>query len=105
MGPVGQPVQAHIGFLGDTKTAVLEMATAAGLRRVPPEVRNPLLTTIYGVGQLIKAVLDAGAERLLIGCGDSGTNDGGVGMAQAWLENCAENVTRMLLVGTKLRLK
>ena len=58
------------------------MAAAAGLRLVPQEVRNPLITTI-GVGELIKAALDAGAERLLIGCGDSGTNDGGAGMAQA----------------------
>lgn len=84
-GPVGQPVDAHFGFLGgcDQKTAVLEMAAAAGLRLVPPEVRNPLVTTTYGVGELIKAALDAGAERILVGCGDSGTNDGGAGMAQA----------------------
>ena len=84
-GPVGQPVQAHFGFLGgtDVKTAVLEMAAAAGLRLVPRNVRNPLVTTTYGVGELIKAALDAGAQRLLVGCGDSGTNDGGAGMAQA----------------------
>lgn len=84
-GPVGEPVESFFGFLGntDTKTAVLEMAAAAGLRLVPHEVRNPLVTTTYGVGELIKAALDAGAERLLIGCGDSGTNDGGAGMAQA----------------------
>ncbi len=84
-GPVGQPVESHYGFLGNTdvKTAVLEMAAAAGLRLVPREVRNPLVTTTYGVGELIKAALDAGAERILVGCGDSGTNDGGAGMAQA----------------------
>lgn len=84
-GPVGKPVQAHFGFLGSTaqKTAVLEMAAAAGLRLVPSEMRNPLVTTTYGVGELIKAALDAGAERILVGCGDSGTNDGGIGMAQA----------------------
>lgn len=84
-GPIGEPVESHYGFLGNTpvKTAVLEMAAAAGLRLVPSEVRNPLVTTTYGVGELIKAALDAGAERLLIGCGDSGTNDGGAGMAQA----------------------
>ena len=84
-GPVGKPVDSHFGFLGGTgqKTAVLEMAAAAGLRLVPPEVRNPLITTTYGVGELIKAALDAGAERILVGCGDSGTNDGGAGMAQA----------------------
>jgi len=85
MGPVGQPVESHFGFLGDSdvRTAVLEMSAAAGLRLVPREVRNPLVTTTYGVGELIRAALDAGAERILIGCGDSGTNDGGAGMAQA----------------------
>ena len=84
-GPVGQPVEAYYGFLGgtDTKTAVLEMAAAAGLRLVPRDARNPLKTTTYGVGELIKAALDDGAERILVGCGDSGTNDGGAGMAQA----------------------
>jgi glycerate kinase len=84
-GPVGKKVNAHFGFLGKTKTktAVLEMAAAAGLRLVPSDLRNPLVTTTYGVGELIKAALDAGAERILVGCGDSGTNDGGAGMAQA----------------------
>ncbi|MDJ0718702.1 MAG: glycerate kinase [Prochloraceae cyanobacterium] len=84
-GPVGQPVEAYFGFLGDTenKIAILEMAAAAGLRLVPPQVRDPLVTTTYGVGELIKASLDAGAEQILFGCGDSGTNDGGAGMAQA----------------------
>lgn len=84
-GPVGQPVQAHYGFLGlnGPKTAVLEMASASGLSLVPKKLRDPLKTTTYGVGELIKATLNSGAERLLIGCGDSGTNDGGAGMAQA----------------------
>lgn len=84
-GPVGKPVKAHFGFLGHQKqkVAVLEMAAAAGLRLVPRNMRNPLMTTTYGVGQLIEAALNAGAERILIGCGDSGTNDGGAGMAQA----------------------
>lgn len=89
-GPVGQPVKAHFGFLGtrgisgeSKRTAVLEMAAAAGLSLVPRNQRNPCLTTSYGVGELIKAALDAGAERILLGCGDSGINDGGAGMAQA----------------------
>jgi glycerate 2-kinase len=84
-GPMGTPVRSHFGFLGDSsvKTAVLEMSAAAGLRLVPREVRDPQITTTYGVGELIKAALDLGAERILVGCGDSGTNDGGVGMAQA----------------------
>ena len=84
-GPVGQKIDAFYGLLGGTpyKTAVVEMAAAAGLRHVPTEIRNPLVTTTYGVGELIKAALDAGVERILVGCGDSGTNDGGAGMAQA----------------------
>lgn len=84
-GPVGEPVGSHFGFLGGDgpRTAVLEMAAAAGLRLVPRELRDPLETTTYGVGELIAAALDLGAERVLVGCGDSGTNDGGAGMAQA----------------------
>lgn len=83
-GPVGQPVEAQFGFLGGRgRIAVLEMASAAGLRLVPPDARDPLRTTSRGVGELIRAALDAGARRILVGCGDSGINDGGAGMAQA----------------------
>lgn len=86
-GPVGEPVEACFGFLGGagdgTRTAVLEMDSAAGLRLVPRGIRDPSGTTTYGVGELIRTVLDAGAERVLVGCGDSGTSDGGAGMAQA----------------------
>ncbi|MCP9494488.1 MAG: glycerate kinase [Pyrinomonadaceae bacterium MAG19_C2-C3] len=89
-GPVGDEVDSHFGMLGrddnqdgDTQTAVLEMAAAAGLRLVPKDKRDPLQTTTRGVGELIKAALDAGATKLLIGCGDSGTNDGGAGAAEA----------------------
>ncbi len=84
-GPVGGSVEAYFGFLGgeNKKTAILEMAMAAGLRLVPLDQRDPLTTTTRGVGELIKAALDAGAERILVGCGDSGTNDGGAGAAQA----------------------
>ncbi len=84
-GPVGQPVDGFFGFLGGRacRTAVIEMAAAAGLRLVPRDQRNPMLTTSFGVGQLIRAALDAGAERVLLGCGDSGINDGGAGMVQA----------------------
>lgn len=84
-GPVGRPVDAFFGFLGGRacRTAVIEMAAAAGLRLVPRDQRNPMLTTSRGVGELIRAALDAGAERILLGCGDSGINDGGAGMVQA----------------------
>ncbi len=85
IGPVGQPVESFFGFLGgrSKKTAVIEMAAAAGLRLVPRDQRDPTKTTSYGVGELIRAALEAGAQRILLGCGDSGINDGGAGMAQA----------------------
>jgi glycerate 2-kinase len=84
-GPVGEPVDAFFGMMGgeDSETAVIEMAAAAGLRLVPRDQRDPTTTTSYGVGELMLAALDQGAKRILIGCGDSGINDGGVGMAQA----------------------
>jgi glycerate 2-kinase len=84
-GPVGHPVRSHFGLLGGSRrgTGVLEMAAAAGLSLVPADERDPGNTTTRGVGELIAAALDAGAERVMIGCGDSGTNDGGAGMAQA----------------------
>ncbi len=84
-GPIRQQTEASIGFLGysSPKTAVIEVASAAGLKWVPRDQRNPERTTSYGVGELIRAALDQGAERILIGCGDSGTHDGGIGMAQA----------------------
>jgi len=84
-GPVGHPVSSFFGMLGgkEGRTAVLEMAAAAGLSLVPRDLRDPTRTTSYGVGELIRAAMDAGAERILIGCGDSGINDGGAGMAQA----------------------
>lgn len=83
VGPVGAPIESHLGMLGDGTTAVVEMAAAAGLRLVPRDLRNPLRTTTYGVGELIRAALDEGATRVLVGCGDSGTSDGGAGALQA----------------------
>jgi glycerate 2-kinase len=84
-GPLGQPVTACFGILGgdQARTAVIEIAAAAGLRLVPRDRRDPMRTTSFGVGELIRAALDAGAERLLVGCGDSGVNDAGTGMARA----------------------
>ncbi len=85
IGPVGQPVDSFFGIMGGPgpRTAVIEMAAAAGLSLVPRDQRNPMLTTSYGVGQLILAALDIGVDRILMGCGDSGINDGGAGLAQA----------------------
>jgi glycerate kinase len=82
-GPLGEAVMAFFGLLGDGQTAALEMAACAGLPLVPPEQRNPLITTTYGVGELILAALEQHCTRLLIGIGGSATNDGGAGMAQA----------------------
>ena len=84
-GPLGEPVEAEYGMLGGNRagTAVIEMAAASGLPLVPPEKRNPRVTTTRGTGELMRAALDAGAQRLLIGIGGSATNDGGAGMAQA----------------------
>ncbi|WP_406677747.1 glycerate kinase [Moorella sp. ACPs] len=82
-GPLGQPVHAAWGILGDGATAVVEMAQASGLPLVPREKRNPLFTTTYGTGELIRQALDAGCRRLIVGIGGSATNDGGAGMAQA----------------------
>lgn len=81
--PLGRPVQAVFGLLGDGRTAVLEMASASGLPLLAATERNPLITSTYGTGQLILAALDAGARRVLLGIGGSATNDGGAGMAQA----------------------
>jgi glycerate kinase len=84
-GPVGVPVDAVFGLLGGAanNTAVIEIAAAAGLALVPIGQRDPRRTTSYGVGELILAAVDQGADDILIGCGDSGVNDAGAGMAQA----------------------
>lgn len=81
-GPTGSPTPSFYGLL-DNKTAVIEMAAAAGLSLVPETSRNPCTTTTFGVGQLIAAALDEGVQRIIIGCGDSGTSDGGAGLLQA----------------------
>jgi glycerate kinase len=82
-GPLQERVKARWGILSDKTTAVIEMASASGLPLVPPDKRNPLITTTYGTGELIRAALDQGCRKLIIGIGGSATNDGGAGMAQA----------------------
>lgn len=82
-GPLGDKIKACWGILGDGETAVIEMAAASGLPLVPAEKRDPRLTTTHGTGELIKAALDRGLRKIIIGIGGSATNDGGVGMAQA----------------------
>ncbi|GAC1568692.1 MAG: glycerate kinase [Ktedonobacteraceae bacterium] len=82
-GPLGEPVRAFYGIVGDEQTAAIEMAVCAGLPLVPPERRDPRITTTYGVGELILAALEQGSRHFIIGIGGSATNDGGAGMAQA----------------------
>jgi glycerate 2-kinase len=82
-GPLGEPVDAFFGILGNKTTAVIEMAAASGIHLVPTEKRNPLVTTTRGTGELITAALDYGVNHIIIGIGGSATNDGGAGMVKA----------------------
>ena len=83
LDPLGNSIEAEYGVLGDGFTAVIEMAAASGLTLVPPNKRDPCITTTYGTGELIRAALTQGCRKLIIGIGGSATNDGGAGMAQA----------------------
>ncbi len=82
-GPLGEPVEGFYGRSGDQKSAFIEMAAASGLEMVPSALRNPLKTTSWGTGELIRHALDAGVKHIIIGIGGSATNDGGAGMVQA----------------------
>ncbi len=82
-GPLGAPVSCAYGIIEETKTAVMEMSGAAGLTLVPAEKRDPLETTTYGVGEVIRDAIAVGCRRFLVGIGGSATNDGGIGMLQA----------------------
>lgn len=81
--PLGNKIQAFFGISGDNQTAVIEMAAASGLHLVSPAQRNPLKTTSFGTGELIKAALDLGVKKIILGIGGSATNDAGAGMLQA----------------------
>ncbi|MEW7312077.1 glycerate kinase [Buttiauxella gaviniae] len=82
-GPLGDPVHAFYGISSDKQQAFIEMAAASGLEQVPPDLRNPMKTTSWGTGELIRCALDSGVKNILIGIGGSATNDGGIGMVQA----------------------
>ncbi|MEI2265723.1 glycerate kinase [Erwinia sp. CGal63] len=82
-GPLGEEVEAFYGLSGDDSCAYIEMAAASGLELVPAARRDPLITTSYGTGELIRSALDKGVQRFIIGIGGSATNDGGAGMVQA----------------------
>lgn len=82
-GPLGTPVNCEYGIIESSHTAVIEMSGAAGITLVPDEKRNPLYTTTYGVGEVIKDAIAKGCRRFIVGIGGSATNDGGIGMLQA----------------------
>jgi glycerate 2-kinase len=82
-GPLGNNVNAEWGVLGGGETAVIEMASASGLPLVPSDKRNPMETTTFGTGQLIKAAINIGCKKIILGIGGSATTDFGTGMAQA----------------------
>lgn len=82
-GPLGELIECEYGIIESSHTAVIEMSSAAGITLVPAEKRNPLYTTTYGVGEIIKDAIVKGCRRFIIGIGGSATNDGGVGMLQA----------------------
>ena len=82
-GPLGNKISAYYGILGNGTTAVIEMAKASGLEIVEKKKRNPMITTTFGTGELIRGALDHDVKEIIIGLGGSSTNDGGSGMAQA----------------------
>lgn len=82
-GPLGGPVAAHWGWLAESRTAIIEMATASGLQLLSLAQRDARITSTYGTGQLIAQALDAGAQRVILAIGGSATNDGGSGMLAA----------------------
>lgn len=83
-GPLGEPVLCQYGLIEKTKTAIIEMSGAAGITLVPASKRNPLFTTTYGVGEVIRDAIEKGCSHFIIGIGGSATNDGGAGMLQAF---------------------
>ncbi|AGV72788.1 glycerate kinase family protein [Lactococcus cremoris] len=99
-GPLdGTRVDAYFGILGNSNTAVIEMAKASGLELVEKNDRNPLITSTYGTGELIKAAIDAGVKKIIIGIGGSATNDGGSGMARALGAKFLDEYNRSIPLG------
>ena len=82
-GPLGAKVESQYGILNESNTAIIEMSSAAGITLIKPEERNPLHTTTYGVGEMMKDAIAKGCRRFIVGIGGSATNDCGIGMLQA----------------------
>ena len=111
-GPLGEKISAEYYLDPKTRTAVMEMSEAAGLPLVPEEKRNPLFTTTYGVGEMIKDAIRKGCRRFVVGIGGSATNDGGVGMLSAlgfeffdaedkYIENCGKGLEKLSRISCK----
>lgn len=83
LNPSGKKIKSYFGLIDEGKTAVIEMSLASGISLIPVKDRNPLITTTFGTGQLIKAALDRGCKKIIIGIGGSATNDAGMGALQA----------------------
>lgn len=96
IGPAGRPVTCPYGIIDETHTAIIEMSGAAGITLVCGEEKNPLNTTTYGVGEVIKDAIQHGCRHFIVGIGGSATNDGGVGMLQAlgfgFLDQCGSQI-------------
>lgn len=82
-GPLGTPVECQYGILPESGTAIIEMSGAAGITLVPDAEKDPMKTTTFGVGEVIRAAINKGCRRFIVGIGGSATNDGGAGMLQA----------------------
>lgn len=98
-GPLGQPLEARWGVMGDGSTAVVEMALASGLALVPQRRRNPRVTTTAGTGEIVKEALEGGYTRIIVGLGGSATNDAGAGFASALGARFLDSGGRPLLPG------
>ncbi len=81
--PLMRETTATYGVMGDGETAVIEMAAASGIEKLEAQERNPFVTTSYGTGELIRAAMEGGCRRIILGIGGSATIDGGAGMLQA----------------------
>ena len=103
-GPLGEPVKARFGIIKGG-TAIIEMASASGLVLVPKGKKNPMETTTYGTGELIRKALDIGCRKIIIGIGGSATNDGGMGMAQALGYKFYDRESKLLSFGGKELIK
>ncbi len=99
--PLGRPIKASYGIMPSSKTAVIEMSSAAGITLINENERNPLHTTTYGVGELIKDAVNKGVLNFIIGIGGSATNDGGIGMLQALGFGILNNRGRQVGLGAK----